>query len=164
MSFIITGRSNHAGFLRFNPKTPRTIQSPKFNDEFESRMASWPIPSLVQEMTGTWLADLLNMTYSSGAVIITKDAGGKLSESREGVIAGFSKMVALISILAPRDLLLKEPRPVEIFLNTEYMAEMQSKSSHHGRGPDNRLETARSTRKQNRLPDPIRVKTILNRT
>jgi hypothetical protein len=120
--------ADHTGFGNWSPLA-------KFNDEFESRMASWPIPSLVQEMTGTWLADLLNMTYSSGAVIITKDAAGKLSESREGVIAGFSKMVDAYLYLGPRDLLLKEPRPAEIFLNTEYMAEMHRRAAIMGEGP-----------------------------
>jgi hypothetical protein len=119
---------DHVGFGNWSPLA-------KYNDEFEARIASWPVPSLVPEMTGTWLADLLDMTYSSGAVIVTKDAGGKLSESQEGVLTGFSKMVDAYLYLGPRDLLLKEPRPAEIFLNKEYMAEMHRRAVIMGEDP-----------------------------
>jgi hypothetical protein len=37
------------------------------NDELEARMASWPVPSLVQEIGGTWLADV-DKTYFSKMV------------------------------------------------------------------------------------------------
>ena len=52
-------------------------------------MASWPVPSLVQDIAGTWLAEV-DKTY-------------------------FSKMVDAYLYLGPSDLLLVEPRPAEIF-------------------------------------------------
>ena len=42
----------------------------KYNDDFESRMAAWPISSLVEDLAGTWLADLLDKTQTSGKVSV----------------------------------------------------------------------------------------------
>jgi len=120
--------ADHMGFGNWSPLA-------QYNDEFESRMASWPVPSLVQGMAGTWLADLLNKTYSSGAVVVREDTGGSSSQSQEGVIKRFSTMVDAYLYLGPRDLLLKEPRPAEVFLNKEYMAEMQRRAAIMGGGP-----------------------------
>jgi hypothetical protein len=71
--------ADHTGFGNYSPLS-------KFNDEFESRIASWPIPSLVQDMSGTWLADLLDKTHSSGTVSVTITVGkdGKRVETRTG--------------------------------------------------------------------------------
>jgi hypothetical protein len=120
--------ADHMGFGNWSPLA-------KYNDEFEARIGSWPVRSRIQQMTGTWLADLLDMTYSSGAVVVRKDTGGQVSQSQEGVIRGFSRMVDAYLYLGPRDLLLKEPRPAEIFLNKEYMAEMQRRAAIMGEGP-----------------------------
>lgn len=76
----------------------------KFNSkELEARMASWPVPSLVQGIKGTWLADV-DQTY-------------------------FSKAVDAFLYLGPSDLILVEPRPAEIFSNKDYMAELQRRAA-----------------------------------
>jgi hypothetical protein len=76
----------------------------KYNkDELEARMASWAVPSLVQDIEGTWLADV-DGTY-------------------------FSKMVDAYLYLGPSELLLVEPRPAEIFSNKGYMAELQRRAA-----------------------------------
>ncbi|MGB8542917.1 MAG: hypothetical protein WCD49_14905 [Candidatus Acidiferrales bacterium] len=75
----------------------------KFNGrELEARMASWPVPSVVQNLKGTWLADM-NKTY-------------------------FSEMADAYLYLGPSDLLLAEPRPAEILFDKEYMAELQRRA------------------------------------
>jgi len=79
------------------------------SDELEARMASWPIPSLVQDIEGTWLADV-DKTY-------------------------FSKAVDAYLYLGPSDLLLVETRPAEIFLNRDYMAELQRRAAIMGNDP-----------------------------
>ena len=98
--------ADHTGFGNYSPLS-------KFNEEFESRMASWPIPSLVQDMSGTWLADLLDKTHTSGGVNVTITIGkdGKRVETRTGpgeATKEFSKMVDAYLYLGPRDLLLGE--------------------------------------------------------
>jgi uncharacterized iron-regulated protein len=76
----------------------------KYNGrELESRMASWPVPSLVQDIPGTWLGDV-NKTY-------------------------FSEMVDAYLYLGPGDLLLAEPRPAEILSNKPYMAELRRRAA-----------------------------------
>jgi len=112
----------------------------KYNDELEGRLAPWPVPSLVQQMKGTWLADLLDSTYSSGSVafmtVVGKD--GKTSQSQSSplrVEKGFSKMVDAYLYLGPRDLLLNETKPAEVFLNKDYMAELQRRGAIMGGGP-----------------------------
>jgi hypothetical protein len=72
------------------------------SSEVEARMASWPVPSLVQNLDGTWLADV-DKAY-------------------------FSKMVDAYLYLGPSDLLLVEPRPAEIFSNKIYMAELKRRA------------------------------------
>jgi hypothetical protein len=76
----------------------------KYNaDELEARMASWPVPSLVQKIQGTWLEEV-DETY-------------------------FSKMVDAYLYLGPSDLLLVESRAAEIFSNKNYMAELQRRAA-----------------------------------
>jgi len=118
----------------------------KYNDEFEARMASWPVPSLVQEMKGTWLADLLDMTYNTGNVFFGVADSGKLPEGpapAKGTFsdipaeagARFSKMVDAYLYLGPRDLLLNEPTPAEIVLDKDYTAELHRRAAIMGGGP-----------------------------
>jgi len=123
--------ADHTGFGNDSPLA-------KYNNEFESRMASWPIPSLVQDMSGTWLADLLDKTQTlgGGAILFRVGKDGKRTESpvdSSGVPA--SKKVDAYLYLGPRDLLLKEPRPAEVFLDKEYMAEMQRRAAIMGGDP-----------------------------
>ena len=76
----------------------------KYNGrELEARMTSWPVPSLVQNIQGTWLGDV-NKTY-------------------------FSDMVDAYLYLGPGDLLLVEPRPAEILSNKAYMAELRRRAA-----------------------------------
>jgi hypothetical protein len=131
--------ADHVGFGNWTPLE-------KYNNEFELRMASWPVPSLVQDMKGTWLADLLDQTYSSGNVTFGMADGGKLPSGPvkpKGTFAAvpveaegkFSEMVDAYLYLGPRDLLLNEPTPAEIFLDKDYMAELQRRAAIMGGGP-----------------------------
>jgi hypothetical protein len=103
----------------------------KYNDEFEARMASWAVPTLVREIQGTWLADLLDMTYSSGAIQVRLIQGpsGKQQRILPIVLSGFSKMVDAYLFLGPRDLQLREPRPAGISSDKDYMAELQRRAT-----------------------------------
>jgi hypothetical protein len=79
-----------------NPISPEAI------DETNRRMASWPAPSLVQNLKGSWLSDV-DPYY-------------------------FSKMADAYLYLGPADLTLAEPRLAEIFLDKEYMAELRRRA------------------------------------
>jgi hypothetical protein len=76
--------------------------APPADGELEARMAAWPVPSLMRYVKGTWLMDV-NRYY-------------------------FSEMVDAYLYLGSTDLLLSEPRPAEIFLNKEYMAELRRRA------------------------------------
>jgi hypothetical protein len=131
--------SDHTGFGNWTPLA-------EYNHEFEARMASWPVPSLVQEMKGTWLGDLLDMTYSSGKVTFGVSDGGKLpagpaaakgtfSEVPAGAEGKFSEMADAYLYLGPRDLLLNEPTPAQIFLDKDYTTELQRRKAIMGGDP-----------------------------
>jgi hypothetical protein len=75
----------------------RTPIPPAVTDEMKTRMASWPVPSLVQNIKDTWLVDVENYY--------------------------FSQMVDAYLYLGPVELMLAEPRPAEIFLNKDYLDE-----------------------------------------
>jgi hypothetical protein len=79
-----------------NPIPPPVIE------EMIYRMASWPAPSLVQNLKGTWLAGV-DKYY-------------------------FSEMVDAYLYLGSSDLILAEPRQAEIFLNREYMGELRRRA------------------------------------
>jgi hypothetical protein len=76
--------------------------APPAPGELEARMTSWSSPSLVRKVKGTWLMDIDNYY--------------------------FSEMVDAYLYLGPTDLLLSEPRPAEIFLDKEYMAELRRRA------------------------------------
>lgn len=131
--------ADHTGFGNWTPLE-------KYNNGFEARMASWPVPSLVQDMKGTWLADLLDKTYSSGNVTFGVADGGKLPAgpaNPKGTFAAmpveaegkFSEMADAYLYLGPRDLLLNEPTPAGIFLDKDYMTELQRRAAIMGGGP-----------------------------
>lgn len=75
---------------------------PPVLDALQTRMAYWPVPSLVQNLKGTWLAGV-DQYY-------------------------FSQMVDAYLYLGPADLMLAEPRPAEIFLDRAYMAELRRRA------------------------------------
>jgi hypothetical protein len=131
--------ADHTGFGNWTPLE-------KYNGDFEERMAAWPVPALVLEMKGTWLLDLLDMTYSSGNVTFGVTDGGKLPagpSAPKGTFAEvppqanhkFSDMVDAYLYLGPRDLLLNEPTPANVVLDKEYMAELQRRTAMMGAGP-----------------------------
>jgi hypothetical protein len=131
--------ADHTGFGNWTPLA-------KYNDEFEARMVSWPVPSLVLEMKRTWLADLLDMTYNTGDVFFGVADSGKLpagpapakgtfSEVPAEAGAKFSKMADAYLYLGPRDLLLNEPTPAEVVLDKDYMAELHRRAAIMGGGP-----------------------------
>jgi hypothetical protein len=116
--------ADHEGFCNWTALT-------KSNDEFEARMTSWPVPSLVQQMKGTWLADLLDMPYSAGAFYFKVKEGpsGKQTQLAPIVLKGFSKMVDAYLYLGPRDLQLSEAMPAEISMDKDYIAELQRRAA-----------------------------------
>jgi hypothetical protein len=109
----------------------------KYNEEFEARLTSWPVPSLVQQMKGTWLADLLDMPYSAGAFYVKVKEGpsGKQTQLAPVILKGFSKMVDAYLYLGPRDLQLSEPMPAEISMDKDYIAELQRRAALMGEDP-----------------------------
>jgi hypothetical protein len=128
VTLVIT---DHTGFASYSP-------AQKYNDDFESRMAAWPIPSLVEDLPGTWLGDWLDKTQSLGAVGVLFRVGKDGKRTESPVDSGgvpVTKMVDAYLYLGPRDLLLKEPRPAEIFLDKDYMAEMKRRAVIMGEGP-----------------------------
>lgn len=131
--------AEHTGFGNWTPLE-------KYNDQFEARMAALPVPSLVEDLKGTWLAELLDETYSSGNVFFGVADGGKLpsgpakakgtfSELPPEALLKFSKKVDAYLYLGPRDLLLNEPTPAEILLDKDYMAELQRRAVFLREGP-----------------------------
>jgi hypothetical protein len=76
---------------------------PATGEELEARMASWPAPSLVQNIKSTWLWEA-DKTY-------------------------FSKMVDAYLYLGPSSLMLVEPRPAEMFSNKSYMEELRRRAA-----------------------------------
>jgi hypothetical protein len=76
---------------------------PSVSDEMIERMASWPVPSLVQNLKGTWLTGV-DEYY-------------------------FLKMTDAYLYFGPADLILAEPRPAEIFLNKDYMTELRRRAA-----------------------------------
>lgn len=131
--------ADHIGFGNWTPLA-------KYNSDFEARMASWPVPSLVVDLKGTWLADLLDQTYSSGNVMFGVADSGKLlaapvkpkgtfAEVPAEAEAKFSAMVDAYLYLGPRDQLLNEPVPAEVVLDKDYMAELERRAALMGGGP-----------------------------
>jgi hypothetical protein len=125
--------ADHKGFGNWTPLA-------QYNGDFEARMASWPVPSLVQAIKGTWLADLLDMTRATGNVFFGPADSGKLpagsapakgtfSEIPAEAKAKFSTMADAYLYLGPRDLLLNEPTPAEIILDKDYMTELQRRAA-----------------------------------
>jgi hypothetical protein len=85
----------------------------RFNNVLEQRMASWPVPSLVP-LPGSWLADL-PCTYFDGDML-------------GGTCRGYPGVDALLYV-GPRDLLLYEPVPAGIVLDTAYMSEARRRAA-----------------------------------
>jgi hypothetical protein len=93
VTFVI---GDHVGFFNWSPRA-------KFNDQLEAQIASWPIPSVVQQVKGSWLEDI-DPHY-------------------------FADDVDAYLYLGPRDLLLHEPSPAAALLDKDYMAELQRRAA-----------------------------------
>lgn len=122
---------DHTGFGNNTPYA-------RFNSAFERRLAMWPTPSLVAQIKGTWLADILDKTESLGTVV--KFSTGKDGKriAHEEPIAGGRKIATLVDAylyLGPRDLLLNEPVPANVLLDKNYMTEMRRRATLMGPGP-----------------------------
>jgi hypothetical protein len=124
---------DHTGFGNWGPFA-------KYNNDFEARLASWRVPSLVVNLPGTWLADLLDQTYSSANIVFGVGDSGKLPAGpaeAKGTFAAvppeaqanFSSMVDAYLYLGPRDLLLNEPVLAEVVLDNKYMAELRGRTT-----------------------------------
>ena len=94
----------HNGFAGDAPRRAR-------NDELEGRMAAWPVPSLVT-LHGTWVADLDLSDLLPG-----EDRGRHLGSAVDGYL-----------YLGPRDLVLREPIPASVLLDTSYVAELRRRA------------------------------------
>lgn len=110
----------------------------RFNGKFESRLASWPIPSLVMNLKGTWLADVLDKTRSLGVVMSFSTGKDGKRIAREMPVGGGRKFATIVDAylyLGPRDLLLNEPVPANILLDKPFMAEMHRRAMLMGPNP-----------------------------
>ncbi len=125
--------ADHNGFGNWSPFA-------KYNGDFEARLAAWPVPSLAVNLSGTWLADLLDQTYSTGNIVFGVADNGKLpaapahprgtfTEAPPDAEAKFSTMADAYLYLGPRDLLLNEPAPTDALLDKDYMAELQRRTA-----------------------------------
>jgi hypothetical protein len=124
--------AEHRGFGSYTPFA-------KYSDELESRMDSWPSRSFVLKLKGTWLGNLLDETYSTGVQVHMKRTGkdGKTEFYNVPFENGhkFSTMADAYIYLGPRDLLLSEPPPANVFLDKEYMTEMARRALVTKQGP-----------------------------
>jgi hypothetical protein len=113
----------HNGFGNNTPLSAR-------NDELEGRMAAWQVPSLVT-LHGTWLDDLDRAYFVPG-----EGRGNRISRAVDAYL-----------YLGPRDLLLKEPIPARLVLDTAYLAELRRRAQlrQGPMGPDAMLHEASDT-------------------
>ena len=112
--------SQHGGFGRGVPSAA------KYNDELEKRMASWPVPSLVN-LKGTWLAEM-DFAYFEEPSLMRQPNG----EIRAGFPAGltsFSKAVDGLLYLGRSDLLMDEHIPAGVYMDQDYIAELRRRGA-----------------------------------
>jgi hypothetical protein len=129
--------SSHQGFGNMTPNTGR-------NAELERRMATWPLPSLI-EVKGTWLAELASDYFFAALPM-----GTNSSPSRKGI----GEMVDAYLYLGPRDSLTYEPTPETILTDAVYIKELQRRSDLQGGTGAVNVEQLRTRNKNSRLYDP----------
>jgi hypothetical protein len=112
----------HVGFANNTPLA-------RYNDRLESRIRSWPVPSLAA-LPGTWLGNL-----DASYVFPDQPENGSLSALADAYL-----------YLGPRDLLLGEPAPSATLLDKRYMAELSAKSRHRRRSMASRERPSRRRR------------------
>lgn len=88
------------------------------NDALEGRLASWPVPSLAA-LRGTWLDDV---DYS---FLFGDRMPPRISERVDGYL-----------YLGPARLLLNQPIPARVMMDTAYMAELRRRLAGTPMGPD----------------------------
>jgi len=129
--------SQHGGFGRGVPSAA------KYNDELEKRMASWPVPSLVN-LKGTWLAEM-DFAYFKEPLLMRQPNG----EIRAGFPAGltsFSKAVDGLLYLGRSDLLMDEHIPAGVYMDQDYIAELRRRGAFMNPGAlDNLLDWERAS-------------------
>lgn len=122
--------ADHGGFGNGTPYA-------EFNSAFEKYLVAWPVPALATNIRGSWLDDILNKTQSLGVVtLFHSDKSGHLITQNVtlGQEQDYADMVDAYLYLAPRDLLLNETVPANVFLEQSYMAEMRRRATLMG-GP-----------------------------
>lgn len=107
------------------------------NDTFEARIASWKVPSIVENLKGTWLADLLDTESSSELIsVITPRKGGgtNVRTAIQKSERPFTSTVDGYLYLGPRRLLLKEPLSATVLLDKDFVQEMRRRAKLTGGG------------------------------
>ncbi len=99
----------HNGFAAGSPASPR-------DDSLERRLAAWPVPSLAT-LRDTWLGDLPLASVLPGA------GRGRLAAAADAYL-----------YLGPAALMLRDPIPAYVVLDTAYMAELGRRAAVR-RGP-----------------------------
>ena len=113
VTYIMT---QYSGFGRGVPSAA------KYNDELEQRMASWPMPSLVN-LKGTWLADM-NFAYFFTPIFMRAPNGDMQAGFPPG-ISSISSAVDGFLYLGPSHLLLSEHMPASTYMDQDYIAELR---------------------------------------
>ena len=124
--------SDHGGFGRNVPAAA------KYNAELEKRLASWPVPSLVN-IKGSWLEGL-DFAYFWPPLMIRQPSGEFKLGYPEGLSA-ISKAADGFLYLGPGDLLLSEHIPAGVYMDQDHIAELRRRAAIFGDGNaiDNRL-------------------------
>jgi hypothetical protein len=116
----------HVGFGNNTPLA-------RYNDRLESRLSSWPVPSLAA-LQGTWLGNL-DASYA----LPDQQDSGPLSARADAYL-----------YLGPRNLLLAETAPPAALLDKRYMAELRRRARIVG-GPWRPEKVLRDAAKQSAL-------------
>lgn len=112
--------SEHGGFGRGVPSAA------KYNDELEKRMASWPVPSLVN-LKGAWLAEM-DFAYFWPPLLM-RQPNGEFQAGFPPGISSISKAVDGFLYLGPSDLLLDEHMPASVYMDQDYIAELRRRGA-----------------------------------
>ena len=103
----------------------------KYNEQFETRMSAWQVPSLVI-LKGTWLSDLLGKLPSDIFLFSTKkgpDGKDVTSSVPDDVDKVTASTVDAYLYLGPGRLQLSESVPAYIFLDKKYVRELRRRAT-----------------------------------
>ncbi len=98
----------------------------KYNDALEERIASWPVPSLV-DLKGTWLADM-DFAYFFTPILM-RTPNGEVHAGFPPGISSISKAVDGFLYLGPSRLLLGEHMPASTYMDQDYIAELRRRAA-----------------------------------